>query len=246
MNFDEDAIRETAPGPSPIVLREGEEECLPMSSQTQRQKRTVDDEEGQAPQSRKKRAIEGRNSVEPQSQAPSQPSAVLSQVGTKTQARKPSAKSGLIDTDQSFLQVVASRKGSKQDAFDREFNNLRISKPDPTNFNQAVNKNWEALNDLTCDMNIRGNFMQIVPIEVTEREKGSGYRRRGDRVTWEGREDFKKFKKVSLRFGEYPAPQIKYVQKSRPQWEIVELILHECTGGGSQPRRRRPVISPHP
>ncbi|KIJ37595.1 hypothetical protein M422DRAFT_50393 [Sphaerobolus stellatus SS14] len=215
---------EQSQGLSIVQEEEEEEESATVRTQeeTQGRKRRLqdvaeeeDESQSQATtQARKKRAVEGSNAVErrsrdliPALQSQADPRAGPSldsqtQAQPKTQARKASKSgSGVApDMDQNFMLAVTSRSKSKrtEDAFDREFNNLRISKPDPNNLaNTTNNPNWEALDEFACDMNIRGNFMQIVEMKVKEKNKEGLQRRGGDRLDWEGREDFKKFKKKS-------------------------------------------------
>jgi hypothetical protein len=66
------------------------------------------------------------------------------------------------DVDNKFLKAIASmKKGKKnEDSFDREFNNLRISKPDLKDNDRE--KEWSVLADFGDERNIRGNFMVVV------------------------------------------------------------------------------------
>lgn len=112
------------------------------------------------------------------------------------------AEPGKPDKDAAFLKAVASTKRGKkhEDAFDREFNNLRISKPDLDKEDELKRKQREyaILNDFGGEEDMRGNFMVVVEMEVPERREG-GFRRGGGegvRNDWIGRPDFKKFKKV--------------------------------------------------
>lgn len=69
----------------------------------------------------------------------------------------------VIDKDQAFLTAVASKKRGKktEDEFDREFNKLRITKPDL----QREEQPWMDMGDFDLP-NIRGNFMVIEDLEV--------------------------------------------------------------------------------
>ncbi|KAL6299140.1 hypothetical protein BKA93DRAFT_808038 [Sparassis latifolia] len=162
----------------------------------------------------KRRAIENVNAVEattsqrgtqkPPSTVAKPPSkpATQAQKIQKTHGRAGAAP-GKPDTDQAFLKAVASTKRGKkiEDSFDREFNNLKISKPDLEHDQQQ--KEWDVLDDFGDDHNLRGNFMLIMEMDVPEHREGRQPLRRGrERMDWEGRPDFKKFmKKVVIGEG---------------------------------------------
>lgn len=108
------------------------------------------------------------------------------------------AQSNQIDTDSAFLTALASRKGKKkttENEFDREFNKLRISKPDI--IREEEEQAWEILGDFDIEArNLRGNFMVVIDLEVFRRNSD-----RGDTATtrtYAGRPNFKKFKKVRV------------------------------------------------
>ena len=101
------------------------------------------------------------------------------------------------DTDKRFLTALASMKRGKrsEDSFDREFNDLRISKPDIEQ--GVIEQEWDLLDGLDDEHNVRGNFMLVVELEVRKKggAAGTGTTRTG-RIDWEGKPDFKKFRKV--------------------------------------------------
>lgn len=117
------------------------------------------------------------------------------------------APAGKPDTDSAFLKAIASTKRGKktEDDFDRDFNKLKISK---SNLRAAADEEresrpeWELLDRETFgdDGDLRGNFMVIHEIDVFKVDRGQTGRRRaaGTDPRWEGKPDFKKFKKVSL------------------------------------------------
>ena len=113
------------------------------------------------------------------------------------------AQPGKPDQDQAFLKALASqkktRKRNAEDVTDREFNNLRISKPEVQKDEQV--KEWEVLeeDEFAKDEDLRGNFMVIVEMDVPDRRERVN-RRAGGRLDWEGRPDFKKFRPVSVDF----------------------------------------------
>ena len=111
-------------------------------------------------------------------------------------AKSKALPSHQIDTDPAFLTALASRKGKKtaEDEFDREFNKLRISKPDI--HREEDEQAWEILGDFDTDTrNMRGNFMVVIDLEVFRRNSSRGHTAGGTR-TYDGRPNFKKFKKV--------------------------------------------------
>ncbi|KIL60029.1 hypothetical protein M378DRAFT_130929 [Amanita muscaria Koide BX008] len=93
-----------------------------------------------------------------------------------------------LDTDSTFLKAIAStKKGKKkEDDLDRDFNNLKIARPEIDHREEE----WNVLDDFGDDTGIRGNFMVIVEMEVKER------RAKPDVApNWQGKPNFKKFKK---------------------------------------------------
>ena len=126
--------------------------------------------------------------------------------------KKPGAAPGQPDTDVAFLKALASTKRGKksEDAFDREFNQLRISKPNLQESGRE--EDWAVLAEFGEDQNVRGNFMVIMEVETRLR----GYTlERGNvaRAEWQGRPNFKKFKRVSTRVYRY-IPSIDEVSES--------------------------------
>ncbi|KAF8556710.1 hypothetical protein OG21DRAFT_579111 [Imleria badia] len=118
-------------------------------------------------------------------------------------SRKPPSKrtkskttpSHQIDTDPVFLTALASRKGKKttEDDFDREFNNLRLSKPEVHREEEA--KAWEILGDFDTEArNLRGNFMVVIDLDVFHRNSSYVAATR----SYDGRPNFKKFKKACV------------------------------------------------
>lgn len=112
------------------------------------------------------------------------------------QPKKSGAAPGQPDTDEGFLKALASKKKGKkhEDTFDREFNNLRISKPDlqQQQEHRDEEREWEMMDDFG-DYGVRGNFMVVVEMEVPEHRTRAARRGEG-RLEWQGKPDFKKFK----------------------------------------------------
>lgn len=110
-------------------------------------------------------------------------------------AKSKPAQDPQIDTDPAFLTALASRKGRKkaaEDDFDREFNNLRISKPD---IRREEEQGWEILGDFDNEArNLRGNFMVVIDLDVPPRSSSRVTVTRAN----DGQLNFKKFKKVCV------------------------------------------------
>lgn len=136
-------------------------------------------------------------------------------------ASKPSSSSNnKLDTDENFLKAVNSMKRGKknEDNFDREFNQLRITKPrnvnvdtisPGTNVKEAVVAPWDTIDDFG-DVGIRGNFMVVVEMDI-QRGASAKYAppARDDDLAhpeWIGKPNFKKFKTVSVFFYSFPLP----------------------------------------
>ncbi len=145
----------------------------------------------------KKRAVENVNAVERLPTTVVQDGHMRPPPSTvkASKSAKPGADPGKPDTDAAFLKAIASTKRGKknEDEFDREFNKLKISKPDLEK--DAVHEQWKVLDDFGDDTNIRGNFMVLVPLEVFKKDDRA--RRRAEpNQEWDGLPNFKKFKKV--------------------------------------------------
>ena len=180
----------------------------------------------------KRRALEGPSrSVDETNSLPSQ-----------TQG---GAKLGEPDTDTRFLTALASMKKGKrsEDSFDREFNNLRISKPDIER--EVIEQEWDLLDGLDDEHNVRGNFMLVVELEVHKKSgaAGTGTMRTG-RIDWEGKANFKKFRKVHLScillFFDHRADR-RQKNNARRQ-PAIELVMNQGNdyGEGSGTELRSP------
>jgi hypothetical protein len=141
-----------------------------------------------------------------------------------TAASKPTSSSNnKLDTDENFLKAVNSMKRGKkhEDEFDREFNQLRITKPRKVNVDtiessttikgvpEVVVAPWDTMDDFG-DIGIRGNFMVVVEMDI---QRGASARtappaRNNDvaHAEWTGKPNFKKFKTVWVFFTHSPAP----------------------------------------
>ncbi|KAJ3874097.1 hypothetical protein F5051DRAFT_359239 [Lentinula edodes] len=139
----------------------------------------------------KKRAIEKVNAVEPSSQKPSSTAKIVKASG---------ALPGKPDTDPVFLKAVTSTKRGKkaEDDFDREFNKLKISKPELDRSKENPEDQWAILDDFSNDRNIRGNFMVIVEMDVYK-DRFPDKRAAANNPEWSGQPNFKKFKREHIR-----------------------------------------------
>ena len=167
----------------------------------------VDDElnpspaEAVGPPPAKKRAMDTLNAVErsaataaPTSNKP--PSKVL----TTMDKGKQGAVAGKPDTDAAFLKAIASTKRGKktEDAFDREFNNLKISKPGLVD-NPDPEEEWAVLAEFGDDSGLRGNFMTVVEMDLYRKDDDAAHQKTINH-SWDGKQNFKKFKKVRIIF----------------------------------------------
>jgi hypothetical protein len=185
------------------VVREEEEESQTLESVV-RTKRKAGSSEDEDPKMRdrvrvlagpvlKKRAIEHMNAVEPTGPEIDDPVGARATKPPFSTAKstKAGAPPGKPDTDAAFLKALAStQRGRKhEDSFDREFNKLKISKPDLGR--EEHEEEWAVLADFGDDGNVRGNFMVVVEMDIFKKEQ-SGHRE--GKVEWEGKVNFKRFK----------------------------------------------------
>ncbi|KAG8833311.1 chromatin modification- protein VID21 [Serendipita sp. 399] len=163
---------------------------VPEPSQPSRARSTTPRDSREPPT--KKRAI--------QRSGKSKLAAVQEEEEPRTQLKNDPAKKApkpatQTDRDDKYLLALASlKKGKKrEDQFDRDFNSLRIAKPDRDKIDD-VDIEQLAYELLPIDMNIRGNFMVCEPT-IVPRQNTQVQKRREGNSTWLGRPDFKKFKK---------------------------------------------------
>ena len=217
-------IREEEEGGTQTQLRERQQALKRKARDTADEDQDVEMEDANdGARVAKRRAVEDVNAIKPPARTSSTQAssstvaAPLSKTGKaapKSSTKAPSSRSvvgksqggggaepGQPDKDEAFLKAVATTKRGKknEDDFDREFNNLRISKPDLQN--EAAAEEWAVLDDFDDDTTLRGNFMVVVEMDVYRKGEGSGdvLRVTGGRADWEGRKNFKKFKQVSTR-----------------------------------------------
>ena len=198
----------------PVFEEEEETQATlpPQSSRGQKRKMTEDIEmadvdaalipfpsQSVEPPPSKKRAVENVNAVE------KLPTTVVHDGEMRpppskikpSKSAKPGAEPGQPDKDVAFLKALAStKKGKKhEDDFDREFNKLKISKPDLEDGKEDSHEQWKVLDDFEEDRDIRGNFMVVVEFNLPQRSERSRSRPEAD-PSWGGKPNFKKFKKV--------------------------------------------------
>ncbi|KAI0315420.1 hypothetical protein OF83DRAFT_1132275 [Amylostereum chailletii] len=176
-------------------------------------------------QTQKKRAIEGVNAVKPASQAdvPKKPASMKYTKPTSGAKKGGENDEKKMDTDDKFLKAVNSTKRGKkkEDAFDRDFNKLRIPKPDIER--DAQKAEWEVLADFGND-NVRGNFMVIVELDVDTSVRPVRRARGEGDPEWAGKPDYKKFMKKA------PAGRRK----------TIELVVSESVDDGMDASIFRP------
>lgn len=190
--------------PRTAVVREEEEEMTQSQVPGGRRKRALEvvdeDAEMEVEPPAKRQATGGRAvSVAPAPTAGKPRSTMAATVTATEKKGGAGAPVGQPDTDSAFLKAIASTKRGKktEDVFDREFNKLKISKPEVTV--REPEEEWKVLEEFGDDAGIRGNFMTVVEIEVFRRD-GRGQEREPLRE-WGGKPDFKKFKKVQCCVG---------------------------------------------
>jgi hypothetical protein len=151
----------------------------------------------------KKRAIENVNAVE-RSEGPLKPPSTRAASKPPSSAipakkDKQGAAPGKPDTDAAFLKAITSTKRGKkaEDKFDREFNNLKISKPELEQ-QQEPEEEWAVLADFGDDTGLRGNFMVVVELDVYKKDKD--LQNPVINHVSAGKPNFKKFKKVLKSF----------------------------------------------
>jgi hypothetical protein len=147
------------------------------------------------------------------------PASTGAKLTAKGSRPKPSSSSNKLDTDENFLKAVNSMKRGKkhEDDFDREFNQLRITKPkkvDPAaaaaaaattttkGIPEAAAAPWDAIDDFG-DVGIRGNFMVVVEMDIQRGSAKPAPLARTDNAAhpeWAGRLNFKKFKTVRILY----------------------------------------------
>ncbi|KAJ7505153.1 proline-rich protein [Mycena galericulata] len=175
----------------------------------------------------KKRAVE-ENAVERTVPKPpavaTQPSKVLAPTKSTGKKAATGAPTGKPDTDTAFLKAIASTKRGKktEDDFDRDFNKLKISKSGLRGEEIDHRPEWELLENFGDEDNLRGNFMVIHDLDVfkVDREPVARRRSAGNDPRWEGKPDFKKFKKQS---------------SIAPRKKVIELIISDENDTGLGP-----------
>ncbi|KAJ3577006.1 hypothetical protein NP233_g54 [Leucocoprinus birnbaumii] len=246
-------VRRVGTGVDLSALREEEEEeSVPTGDQTQVRgtKRAIDhtqagdhdvemvDDDGQP--ARKRPALDG-DGVNTTIRSPQ------TKRVEKDKERKPGAPVGKPDVDEEFLKAVASTKKGKraEDDFDREFNNLRISKPKAKDDTQQQRteeeEEWRRFRDFGDDTGLRGNFMVVLEMDVFKKKgKENAGESGGSQVNiggeekalpdkWKDQPDFKRFKKK--------APSAR-----RP---LIELVVSEENDFDSAPSNWKSKKSQH-
>jgi len=176
------------------ILREEEEETPTLDAHGSKRKLSIGNKDAMDVDSAagpvaKRRAVENANAITRTNDVP--------KVGGNKPVSTQGAPIGKPDTDAAFLKAIASTKRGKktEDAFDREFNKLKISKPDLDR--PDPEEEWKVLADFGDDSGLRGNFMVVVEMDVYKKDD-SARNSRSTNPEWNGKPNFKKFKKVSV------------------------------------------------
>ncbi|KAF5369487.1 hypothetical protein D9758_002759 [Tetrapyrgos nigripes] len=151
-------------------------------------------------------AVERTHSTDPAAAKPSSTTAAAASSSTKPSSSKlktnnnSGAAPGKPDTDEAFLKAVASTKRGKknEDNFDREFNKLKISKPELDRGVVDEEEQWGVLEEFGDETNIRGNFMVVVELPV-HKDHNPLNGKKEINPDWQDLPNFKKFKKKDAR-----------------------------------------------
>ncbi|WRT63291.1 uncharacterized protein IL334_000196 [Kwoniella shivajii] len=144
----------------------------------------------------------------------------------KSTKSKPHSSTEGPSKDEAFLQAIKKSSKSRQavDELDKEFNQLRIPKPNGTSSVVKANE-WNAsvpdyalLNDF--DDELRGNFIQIVRKDLFRRDLGKSTT--SEKIE-DGRPNFKKFKKKNVIRREpinlaLAGPTMQDAEMGEPYW----------------------------
>ncbi|KAF9518667.1 hypothetical protein BS47DRAFT_225433 [Hydnum rufescens UP504] len=188
--------------------------------------------------------IESRSQSPPRDETPL-PTASKTAPGatftSKGKSRGGAAETG-VDTAPQFLQALASMKKGKrkEDEFDREFNNLRITLPKSgpgadLEKEKDRKEEMQAFDALEKDMNLRGNFMVVIESDDILRKDGG--RKESTPVVENGKPNFKKFKKSLVG----QDPSLKYFSMKR--WTMVkEMVIGPRNHHQTFPSKVTPFI----
>nr|XP_018266236.1 uncharacterized protein I303_00211 [Kwoniella dejecticola CBS 10117]OBR88394.1 hypothetical protein I303_00211 [Kwoniella dejecticola CBS 10117] len=230
----------------------GDSESASLAQSTPRDSQMDVDEpvSGAGSGSRSKRAVSPNGAMPPPAQRrrTRSPSEQLEEVekGAKAEYRSPmksksqaKTQTGVTtrDKDEAFLQAIkkSTKARAAIDELDKEFNQLRIPKPNGKSAVVKANE-WNAsipdyaiLNDFDEDM--RGNFIQIVRKDLFRKDKAG--EKEVPRVD-DGRPNFKKFKKKNIVRREpmqlaLAASSVQDAELGEPYWPTQ--IIKPSRGG---------------
>ncbi|KAF8634326.1 hypothetical protein AX15_000986 [Amanita polypyramis BW_CC] len=182
--------------PLPVVHEE-EEETQGTSNTSRGIKRKAEviyDVEMDIAISKKKKTLGETNAAEEQPRTTVQGTSSKPPSSAKMDTNK-------LDVDTAFLKAVAStKKGKKkEDDFDRDFNKLKIARPEL----ERQEEDWDVVDDFGNDTGIRGNFMVILEMDVPTKDHAQ-HRTVEMWTDWQDVPNFKKFKKVCNVLYIYP------------------------------------------
>ncbi|WWC85414.1 uncharacterized protein L201_000277 [Kwoniella dendrophila CBS 6074] len=210
-----------------------EESIVPPPAQRRRERSPSEEEE----------MVEGRSiptkTTKPQIISPSKQSKSKSQNATQTNSNVDGPSK-----DEAFLQAIkkSTKARTAVDELDKEFNQLRIPKPNGQSSIVKANE-WNAsipdyalLNDF--DDELRGNFIQIVKKDLFRKDKLA--ERVAEPVTVDdGKPNFKKFKKKNIIRREpvqlaLAGPTIQDAEMGEPYWPTQIVNPSRIRGKATQ------------
>ncbi|WVQ64386.1 uncharacterized protein L199_002551 [Kwoniella botswanensis] len=214
-----------------------------------RSKRAASEESIVPPSAQRRRArspSEEEEQVEHRSVPPSK--SLKSSVNSLTKSGKSKSQNSTTtpgpSKDEAFLQAIkkSTKARSAIDELDKEFNQLRIPKPNGSSAVVRANE-WNAsvpdyalLNDFDDDL--KGNFIQIVRKDLFRRDKNDIGNREVVRVD-DGKPNFKKFKKKNIIRREplqlaLAGPTIQDAEMGEPYWPTQTINPSRGRGQATQ------------
>lgn len=181
-----------------------------MEEATRPKRRVTSATMSQQPESGQNPSYTEPNLESSQSQSPTQPRTLASSQAHTRSAGARGAAPGAPDKDNALLDALAQHaqqdqastskdaksknKAGKGAAVDKEFSNMRIAeandKEEASRRRAEEMRIWE---ECERDINVRGNFMVVELVDLVRRNRGPAAR--SVNPAWEGKPDFKKFKK---------------------------------------------------
>lgn len=186
-----------------------------MEDATRPKRRVTSTSMSQQPDSGQNPSYTEPNLESSQSQSPTQPRILASSQAHTRSAGPRGAAPGAPDKDSALLDALAQHakedqgpsskdaksknKGGKGATVDKEFSNMRIAEAnDKEEASRRRAEEMRVWEECEHDINVRGNFMVVELVDLVRRNRGPATR--SINPAWEGKPDFKKFKKVHCSF----------------------------------------------